>query len=212
MTSLLLGIALASPVDTLLDDLRIAESDRETLRETGQLFRYDRMGLGLDDDNADGTREAGVSMQVIEGTPDEIWPHVVDCDRYVSFLPYVTGSTRSNFEETEDGATWTCAMELTTKGFVTRYAVDTTWIREEGRATFGMTEGSGNVLKAADGFWQTLPWDDDHTLLVYVFESRAAWWVPGFAKRLAAERGLSDVTRLIGRQVQRARPVADEAK
>ncbi|TNE91220.1 MAG: hypothetical protein EP330_06135 [Deltaproteobacteria bacterium] len=213
MISLLLATALGGELDELYARLGLDEAQQAELAKEGGLFRYDRAGLGLDADDASGSYEAGLSMTVIDGTPDEIWPHIEDCDAYVTYLPYVTGSTRSEHETTDAGATWTCAMELTTKGFVTRYAVSTEYERDAGLARFEMVEGSGNVLRSARGFWQTVAWPDnpDQTLLVYVFESRAAWWVPGFAKRMAAERGLSDITRLVGRQVERARPVAEDA-
>ena len=203
--ALLFASALGSEFDVLCEDLGLDARVRAELVETGRSYRYRREGIEPED--VEGTYEAGVSLRVIDGTPEDIWVQVQDCDAFVTYLPYVTGSTRSAYQTTADGAVWDCAMELTTKGFVTRYAVTTTLERSSGVATFVMVEGSGSVLRSARGYWRTLPWPqgEGRTLLVYVFESRAAWWVPRFAKRMAADRGLSEITHLVGRRVERAR-------
>ncbi|MCO4743792.1 MAG: SRPBCC family protein [Proteobacteria bacterium] len=202
MLLLLTTIALGAPgpAEQALGALEVTADERALLAETRGLYRYDRNGLG------DHTREAGISMHVVNASPHEIWPHIQDCDSYVRFLPYVTGSKRSNLALTESGGTWTCAMEFTTRGIVSGYSVDLDYQSNDGRATFAMTDGTAGVLREVEGSWQTAPWPDDpdKTLLIYVFESRTAWWVPGFARRMASERGLADITRLVGRQAERA--------
>jgi ribosome-associated toxin RatA of RatAB toxin-antitoxin module len=200
---LLVATALGSSIDTLVEELGLDTDVCRELEQTGRAYRYRRGGV--EGENSEGTHEAGVSLRVVNGAPDAIWDQVEDCDAFVTYLPYVTGSTRSAYETTEDGATWNCAMELTTKGFVTRYTVKTTLERSPSIGRFEMVEGSGSVLRSAQGYWQTAPWPEDEgqTLLIYVFESRAAWWVPRFAKRMAADRGLSEITHLVGRQVEK---------
>lgn len=197
------ALAWGGEVDALFEALEVDETLRRELADQGRAYRYSRDGLGRDD--VDGSFEAGISMRIVNGPPEAIWDQVQDCDAFVTYLPYVTGSVRSRFETTEVGATWDCAMELTTKGFVTRYTVHTVLHRSDGLAEFEMVEGSGSVLRSARGYWRTMAWPEgtDQTLLVYVFESRAAWWVPAFAKRMAADRGLSDITHLVGRQVEK---------
>ena len=79
----------AEPSDDVLATLDPSVEEMALLRSGETLYRYDPSGEG----------ENGVSAAVIDGSPEEIWPHVLGCDRYVAYMPYVTSSTIDTVSE-----------------------------------------------------------------------------------------------------------------
>jgi ribosome-associated toxin RatA of RatAB toxin-antitoxin module len=148
--------------------------------------------------------QGGFAAIVVDAPIDEVWAQVVDFDRYVDFLPYVTASHTDRVDEAGDHTTIDCSLELTTRGVVTRYSVRNAWYRDQGWMAFAMLPGPGNPLDAATGWWRVAPLPDDprRTLLMYSIDVNAAWWVPGFIRAKATDRAVPTVAKLIARRAE----------
>ncbi|MCK6517601.1 hypothetical protein L6R46_21375, partial [Myxococcota bacterium] len=67
---------------------------------------------------------AGRSMVLVRASEEQVWDVILNPDDYVLFLPYVTASWAEPGGSDRAQATLRWGMELTTKGVVTRYAVE----------------------------------------------------------------------------------------
>lgn len=171
------------------------ETERATLDDGGTVHRYERWN------DIDG----GVAAIVVDAPEDVVWKHILDYDRYVKFMPYVTASTLDETTPGADQTVYDCSMELTTKGIVTRYTVRNVHVAPQGYMTFTMLPLAGNPLREATGYWRVEPWQDDptRTVMAYRIDIDTAWYVPAFVKNKAADRGLPTVAALIAKQAEK---------
>ena len=146
----------------------------------------------------------GMAAVVVKTTAETLAEHILDVDAYVEFLPYVTGSRVLRTEEFSDHRRVDAELELTTKGIVTRYEIETRWYPEASWLPFQMVAHTGGALRGGSGSWHLYRWDEDwsRTLLVYDIRLESARWVPGFARRLAANRGLPAAAELIAKRAE----------
>lgn len=185
---------LEAVLDTAPPAIALSASEREALDRGDTVYRYERWN-GID---------GGVAARLVRAPVDVVWKHVLDYDRYVDFMPYVTGSSADRRYRDGDHVDYECSMELTTKGIVTRYTVRNHFHGDDGWMTFRMLPAGGNPLSEATGYWRVEPWDADptRTLVAYRIDIDTAWYVPGFLKRKAADRGLPTVARLIAKRAE----------
>ncbi|MCB9762294.1 MAG: SRPBCC family protein [Alphaproteobacteria bacterium] len=164
--------------------------ERDSLAQGGVVHRAEQGEAG----------SAGISVCLADAPPQRVWATITDFDAYVDFLPYVTASWLETAGAPVDGvAVWRWGMELTTKGVVTRYAVESRLRQAEGYMTWEMVPRGTSPMARATGFWQTRPWADapQRTLVLYGASVETAWWLPSPIHRKAADRGLPTMVTLI---------------
>lgn len=152
-----------------------------------------------------GKSSAGVSLCLSRASAEAVWRCITDFDAYVEYLPYVTASWSESTEAPSPGVRvhrW--GMELTTKGVVTRYAVESRQRPTEGWMSWEMVPRGTSPMARAHGYWRTDPFDADpeRTLIVYAADVRTAWWLPTPIHRKAADRGLPAMVSLVGRRAE----------
>lgn len=172
-------------------------SEERVLLEAGQVvYRSDLAREG----------SSGLSMVLVNTPAKDVWEVVLDFDSYVLFLPYVTASWSELREPLHAGVTrlrW--GMELTTKGVVTRYAVEGRLHSPGGYMTWEMVPVGSSPMSRATGYWMSSAWDDGRTLLIYSVDVETAWWLPISVHRKAADRGLPATVALFGRRAEKQR-------
>jgi len=148
-------------------------------------------------------RSRGLSAVVVNAPAPAVWHAIVDFDAYVQFMPYVTASYVTSWEEATDYTRILAGYQLTTLGVNTRYKLDNRWYPDQGLMIFDVRpEGSGPI-SAGDGFWRVSPWKTaGAVLLEYSVDMSMQWWVPSVLERKAASR-LPTVVRLMKRQAER---------
>lgn len=198
LAALLTRLAVAAePVlwDEPAPALELTEAERARLDAGEVVWRADL--------NKGGS--AGRSMVLVRASEDQVWDVILNPDDYVLFLPYVTASWAEprGQDAPQERLRW--GMELTTKGVVTRYAV-------ESRATpaavgrtmrWEMIPSGASPMSRATGYWMSLPWGDGRTLLVYAVDVETAWWLPVMIHQTAADRGLPTTVALFGRRAEK---------
>ena len=211
MTSLLLLVVLAGPM-ARAEDMDAADpmeqpssiavtswnaSERAVLSRGEPVARHWRDSSG---------RARGLSAVVVSAPAEVVWKQIVDIDAWVEFLPYVTQSYTSLWEEEAEYTHILAGYQLTTMGVNTRYKVDNRWYADQGVMVFQVTpEGSGPI-SGGDGWWRVSPWPGarGQVLLEYSVDMSMQWWVPSMIERKAADR-LPTVVRLIGRRAEKAK-------
>lgn len=149
----------------------------------------------------------GLSMALSRGASEAVWRVILDFDAYVKFLPYVTASWTEAREPLEGGAQrllW--GMELTTRGVITRYAVESRYFPARGLMRWAMTPRGASPMARAHGYWLTGPWvgEAGRTLVVYAADVATAWWLPGPIHRKAADKGLPLMVGLVSARAEQA--------
>lgn len=190
---LLLSAALASPppqpppVELTLIETRL-------LRRGSTVYRHIR----------EEGRERGASFTLVDATPAEIWPHVLDVDAYVSFLPYVTASRDVSQHQEGAQVVSDSTLEFTTRGITTHYDLQHRWLPGVDTVAFTMSPVGRSPMRGSTGWWQAEPWAEDptKTLLSYHVDVELAWWIPRKYRRTSAIYGLSVITDLVGRQAE----------
>ncbi len=150
-------------------------------------------------------RARGLSAVLVNAPASTVWKAIVDIDAYVEFMPYVTASYVSSWEEARDHTRILAGYQLTTLGVTTKYRLDNRWYADKGVLVFDvLPEGTGPIA-AGDGFWRVSPWKSarGQVLLEYSVDMAMQWWVPSALERKAASR-LPTVVRLIKRRAERA--------
>ena len=135
----------------------------------------------------------GVAMAWVEAPPSAVWAVILDVERYVEFLPYVTAS------KLVDGG---AELELTTKGYVTRYKQTTIDHSADGYVTFEMKPLGWSPMRSTAGWWRVSAWKGG-TLVVYSVDVATAWYLPKSTHDRAAAIGLPRMVELVA---ERARP------
>lgn len=152
-----------------------------------------------------GKSSAGVSLALSAASETQVWATITDFAAYVEYLPYVTASWTESVSTPEPGLqVYTWGMELTTKGVVTRYAVESRRRVVERWMRWRMQPRGSSPMSEASGYWLTAPFDgaQDRTLIVYAADVRTAWWLPTPIHRKAADRGLPAMVSLVGRRAE----------
>ncbi len=201
MIVLYLALSVASAGPVLALDLESPPAAVElSPAETAALIRGETVYRYAREDGV----ERGLSVTLVQASPGDIWPHVLDYDAYVRFLPYVTASTTEGVREVDGGEVHECTLELTTKGITTRYLVHNHWLQASDRVGFTMASRSGAPVKGGVGWWSTGPWpgDPSRTLLTYQVALDLSWYVPAGFKRRAAPTGLPRLAALIARRAE----------
>lgn len=150
-------------------------------------------------------RARGLSAVLVRAPAAAVWKAIVDIDAYVEFMPYVTASYVTSWDEAPDHTRIVAGYHLTTLGVTTRYRLDHRWYADQGLILFDVVpEGSGPIA-AGDGFWRVSPWKgaSELVLLEYSVDMAMQWWVPSMLERKAASR-LPTVVRLMKRRAERA--------
>lgn len=162
--------------------------DPAALRSGEVSFHHARTALG----------DVGRAGVIARAPMEAVRATLLDVDRWSAFLPYVTESRAAGVKD----AGWTGEITLTTKGVTTRLGLD--WWSEGDDIAF-VLEGRGGALRAGQGRWTVRPWEEDWsaTLLVLDVGLDALPWVPGFARKLAAGRGLPTTARCMAREAER---------
>lgn len=144
-----------------------------------------------------------VAAILIDAPAEVVWRQVIDYDAYVQFMPYVTASSTDKVIAANDHTDIDCSMELTTKGFVTRYDVRNHWYPDEGFMQFELLPSHAGPLKHADGYWRVEPWQKDpsRTMLAYRLDVELPWYVPAFAWDMASNR-LPRVVHLLAKRAE----------
>ena len=168
------------------------DADLRASLDAGELYTTIREG------------EGGLGMIVANAPPSAVWSVIVDFDRYVDFLPYVTGSSVDARTDAADHSVIDCTMELTTKGFVTRYTVRNTWWTDAGWMGFVMLPQPGNPLRQATGYWRVEAWNGDpnRSLVTYQVDATADWWVPAFVRSKATDNAVPRVIKLVAKRAE----------
>lgn len=148
---------------------------------------------------------AGRSMVLVRASEEQVWDVILNPDDYVLFLPYVTASWAEPGGSDRAQATLRWGMELTTKGVVTRYAVESRPAPSiTGRTMrWEMIPSGASPMSRATGYWMSLPWGDGRVLLVYAVDVETAWWLPVMIHQTAADRGLPTTVALFGRRAEK---------
>lgn len=188
IASFLMGIASASTVDQPPPALELQDAELEALQE-GQVVTRQELARG---------GSAGLAMMLVDATPDHVWDVILDVDRYVEFLPYVT----SSWLVSDDPAALKWGMELTTKGVVTRFNASGVLHRDEGYLAWEMRPVGSSPLRASRGWWR-VETVDSRTLLVYQADVQTAWWIPTRTHQKAASRGLPTLVSLMAARAAR---------
>ncbi|MCB9741137.1 MAG: SRPBCC family protein [Alphaproteobacteria bacterium] len=152
-----------------------------------------------------GKSSAGLSLALSAASEAAVWATITDFAAYVEYLPYVTASWAEGVQSPEPGLeVYTWGMELTTKGVVTRYAVESHRRVQEGWMRWRMQPLGSSPMSEASGYWLTAPLHGarDRTLIVYAADVRTAWWLPTPIHRKAADRGLPAMVSLVGRRAE----------
>lgn len=183
------GLANAAPLPPPLHleaDLRARLTAGESLTQRGH---------GEDE-------EWGLSATLVRAEPADVWTHIRDFDRYVEFLPYITGSKTLAVGSDSEGPFVRAWLELTTRRIPTQYLLEH---RQMGDfAWFGLRSSSGSPIPFAEGWWTLSPWPEDPTrhLLTWQVRVQTSWFVPSSFKRRATELGLQRVAPLLAARAE----------
>lgn len=189
--AMLAGLALAAEPP----DLALTEDERIRLVAGETVVRSEHVA----------STSSGMAMRLVPVDEAQVWDVILDFDHYVQFLPYVTASAAL---PPDSQGRLGYRLELTTKGVVTRFETRCTRDLPD-RMQWEMTPIGYSGVEAARGWWHTQSWTEGSTLLIYVADVDAAWWVPDRVHRKAADRGLDTMVELVGRQaVKRAQSPA----
>lgn len=148
-------------------------------------------------------RARGLSAILVSAPAPAVWKQIVDIDAYVDFMPYVTASYVSTWEEAPEYTHIVAGYQLTTMGVNTRYKLDNRWYADKGVLVFDIVPDGTGPISAGDGWWRVSPWDSTHVLLEYSVDMTMQWWVPSALERKAADR-LPLVVRLLKRRAETA--------
>lgn len=135
---------------------------------------------------------SGVAMAWVEAPPEKVWAVILDFDAYVEFLPYVTSSKSTMTRSGQRGA----ELELTTKGYVTRYHQVIADHRSQGYLTFQMRPLGWSPLRTSSGWWRVTPWEGG-SLVVYSVDVATAFYLPKSTHDKAAAVGLPRMVELV---------------
>lgn len=150
----------------------------------------------------------GLSMALSRASSEAVWSVILDFDGYVRFLPYVSASWVESREQLEGGMVRTLwGMELTTRGVVTRYSVESRYVPGARLMRWEMVPRGASPMARAHGYWTTGPWvgEAGRTLVVYGADVATAWWLPGPIHRKAADKGLPQIVGLVSARAEQAR-------
>ena len=135
----------------------------------------------------------GVAMAFVSASPEQVWAVVLDFDRYVEFLPYVTASTA-----VAGGA----ELELTTKAVVTRYKQTVADHHAEGYVTFELRPVGWSPMRCSTGWWRVTRWEGG-SLLMYSVDVATAWYLPKETHDKAAAIGLPKMVTLMAERAEK---------
>lgn len=158
--------------------------------------------------DADG-RARGLGAVLVRAPANAVWKVVVDIDAYVEFMPYVTASYVTRWDEAPDHTRILAGYHLTTLGVTTRYRLDHRWYADQGYILFDVLPEGSSPISGGDGWWRVRPWKggSDRVILEYSVDMAMHWWVPSVLERKAAGR-LPTVVRLIKRRAEAAAGMA----
>jgi ribosome-associated toxin RatA of RatAB toxin-antitoxin module len=184
------GVALPAATDDWTAE------ERAVLDQGQAVHRYERDASG---------RQYGRAAVRVRAPADAVWTAVLDYDHYVRFLPYVTASAETSRTPTSAGERVKATYDITVKGMVTHFALDSELRRSDGVVAFTLSSHDGGAVEAGQGWWRLTPWEDEANvwLLEYGVDLGLRWWVPGFVERKAADRGLPVLVRQMARQAER---------
>ena len=171
-----------------------SEWDREPPAITPTTEEAARLKAGetvVRQDTARGA-SSGVAMAWVEVPPEKVWAVILDFDAYVEFLPYVTSSRSTVSRSGQRGA----ELELTTKGYVTRYHQSIADHRDRGYVTFKMQPLGWSPMRTSSGWWRVTPWEGG-SLIVYSVDVATAFYVPKSTHDKAAAVGLPRMVELV---------------
>lgn len=185
------GVVLPAVADDWTD------AERVLLDQGLPVHRYERDPSG---------RQYGRAAVRVRAPADAVWGAVLDYDNYVRFLPYVTASAETSRGPTGAGERVQATYDITVKGMVTHFALDSELRRDDGVVAFTLSSNEGGAVDAGQGWWRLTPWTGEPNvwLLEYGVDLGLRWWVPGFVERKAADRGLPVLVRQMARQAERA--------
>lgn len=149
-------------------------------------------------------RSRGLTAALVKAPEAVIWKQIVDIDAYVEFMPYVTASYLTRWEEAADHTHIVAGYHLTTLGVTTRYNLDERWYADRGLMLFRVTPVGAGPVNGGDGWWRVSPFAaDGRMLLEYSVDLSTQWWVPSALERRAASR-LPTLIRLMRKRAEAA--------
>jgi len=152
------------------------------------------------------SESSGVSVRafgIVDGTPEEVWPVVRDCQHFKAFMPRTLESRLIS----RTGKTAVCFFKIDMPFPFDDLASSV--LSTETRLKDGSFKRSWSLIKGSyrrnNGAWEVKPWQDGKALLIYFIDIDPNVKIPDFIIRKAQTGKLPEVFQAVQQRVRQLR-------